>query len=60
MLSGMRLGSRLRQSQPRSHCYGDAVELFPAFKLEDADGRSVTDRSLRGHPAVIYLARHPG
>jgi len=36
------------------------VDQFPAFSLEDADGQVVTDRSLRGHPAVVYLARHPG
>lgn len=33
---------------------------FPAFQLEDADGKIVTDRDLQGHPAVVYLARHPG
>jgi peroxiredoxin len=33
---------------------------FPAFQLLDADGRSVTERDLLGHPAVVYLARHPG
>jgi cytochrome oxidase Cu insertion factor (SCO1/SenC/PrrC family) len=36
------------------------AERFPAFRLADADGQAVTDRSLLGHPAVVYLARHPG
>ena len=35
-------------------------ERFPPFLLEDADGHEVTDRALHGHPAVVYLARHPG
>jgi cytochrome oxidase Cu insertion factor (SCO1/SenC/PrrC family) len=33
---------------------------FPSFELEDADGEVVTDRDLLGHPAIVYLARHPG
>ncbi len=33
---------------------------FPAFQLEDADGRRVSERDLLGHPAVVYLTRHPG
>ncbi len=35
-------------------------ERFPSFRLVDADGEIVTDRALLGHPAVVYLARHPG
>jgi len=36
------------------------VLVFPSFRLEDADGRAVTDADLLGRPAVVYLARHPG
>ena len=36
------------------------MESFPAFQLEDADGDVVTNRDLLRHPAVVYLARHPG
>ena len=36
------------------------LERFPSFQLVDADGEIVTDRDLLGHPAVVYLARHPG
>jgi len=36
------------------------MKSFPAFQLEDADGQIVTERDLVGHPAVVYLARHPG
>ncbi len=36
------------------------MRLFPAFQLDDADGQGVTERDLHGHPAVVYLARHPG
>jgi cytochrome oxidase Cu insertion factor (SCO1/SenC/PrrC family) len=36
------------------------LEAFPSFTLETADGQVVTDRDLRGHPAVVYLGRHPG
>lgn len=36
------------------------MESFPAFCLEDADRRVVTERDLLGHPAVVYLGRHPG
>jgi len=36
------------------------VQPFPAFELEDADGQVVTEGDLLGHPAVEYLARHPG
>lgn len=36
------------------------MQQFPAFQLEDADGELVTERDLLGHPAVVYLARHPG
>jgi hypothetical protein len=35
-------------------------ERFPEFLLADADGHEVTGRALLGHPAVVYLARHPG
>ena len=38
----------------------DRLERFPSFQLGDADGEIVTDRDLLGHPAVVYLARHPG
>ena len=33
---------------------------FPPFQLEDADGEVITTEALRGHIAVLYLARHPG
>jgi len=36
------------------------VTAFPAFLLTDADGKTVTEHDLLGHPAVVYLARHPG
>jgi len=36
------------------------MQPFPAFQLEDAEGNVVTDCDLCGHPAVVYLARHPG
>jgi hypothetical protein len=36
------------------------MDAFPKFQLERADGTVVTDRDLFGHPAVVYLARHPG
>jgi cytochrome oxidase Cu insertion factor (SCO1/SenC/PrrC family) len=36
------------------------MQRFPTFELEDADGKVVTDGDLLGHPAVVYLARHPG
>ena len=36
------------------------MQTFPAFQLEDAEGDVVTDHDLRGHSAVVYLARHPG
>jgi cytochrome oxidase Cu insertion factor (SCO1/SenC/PrrC family) len=36
------------------------VQSFPPFQLEDADGRIVTEQDLIGHPAVVYLGRHPG
>jgi cytochrome oxidase Cu insertion factor (SCO1/SenC/PrrC family) len=36
------------------------MKSLPVFQLEDADGQIVTDRDLVGHPAVVYLARHPG
>jgi cytochrome oxidase Cu insertion factor (SCO1/SenC/PrrC family) len=36
------------------------MEPFPSFRLEDADGRVVTEDDLRGQPAVVYLGRHPG
>lgn len=41
-------------------CYDRAMTPFPAFRLTDADGQTVSDRDLLGHPAVVYLARHPG
>ena len=36
------------------------MQRFPSFQLEDADGEPLTDGDLLGHPAVMYLARHPG
>lgn len=33
---------------------------FPAFRLETADGETVTERVLAGQPSVVYLGRHPG
>jgi len=36
------------------------MQPFPPFQLENADGEAVTERDLLGHPAVVYLARHPG
>ena len=36
------------------------MDPFPAFQLVDADGRTVSEHDLLGHPAVVYLARHPG
>ncbi len=36
------------------------MQMFPAFTLEDADGNSVSNADLLGHPAVVYLGRHPG
>jgi cytochrome oxidase Cu insertion factor (SCO1/SenC/PrrC family) len=36
------------------------MKSFPVFELVDADARTVTERDLLGHPAVVYLARHPG
>jgi hypothetical protein len=36
------------------------MRLFPQFQLDSADGEVVTGRVLLGHPAVVYLARHPG
>jgi hypothetical protein len=36
------------------------LQRFPPFQLADADGTAVTERDLRGHTAVVYLARHPG
>jgi len=36
------------------------VTAFPAFLLTDADARPVSEHDLLGHPAVVYLARHPG
>ena len=36
------------------------MQLFPPFKLDSAHGEVVTDHDLLGHPAVVYLARHPG
>jgi peroxiredoxin len=40
--------------------YHVVVQRFPVFRLDDADGEVVTNRDLLGHPAVVYLARHPG
>ena len=40
--------------------YTHRVTPFPAFQLVDADGRTVSGHDLLGHPAVVYLARHPG
>ena len=40
--------------------YTPFVTPFPAFQLVDADGRIVSEDDLLGHPAVVYLARHPG
>ena len=34
--------------------------MSPVFQLDDADGQTVTEYDLLGHPAVVYLARHPG
>jgi len=36
------------------------VRRFPEFELEDTDGATLTQLDLVGHPAVVYLARHPG
>jgi hypothetical protein len=36
------------------------MKPFPSFQLEDADRQIMTDLDLVGHPAVVYLARHPG
>lgn len=36
------------------------MKPFPTFLLEDADAKIVSERDLVGHPAVVYLARHPG
>jgi len=36
------------------------MQAFPTFQLDDADGDVVTDADFLGHPAVVYLARHPG
>jgi hypothetical protein len=36
------------------------MRLFPPFQLTGADAEVVTERDLLGHPAVVYLARHPG
>jgi len=36
------------------------MSRFPPFQLDGADGKIVTHRDLLGHPAVVYLARHPG
>jgi hypothetical protein len=36
------------------------MRLLPEFELDSADGEVVTGRGLLGHPAVLYLARHPG
>ena len=36
------------------------MQMFPSFELESADGHLVTADILTGHPAVVYLARHPG
>jgi len=36
------------------------MKPLPTFLLEDADGKIVSERDLVGHPAVVYLARHPG
>ena len=36
------------------------MQLLPEFQLDGADGEVVTERDLLGHPAVVYLARHPG
>jgi peroxiredoxin len=36
------------------------AERFPDFELAGADGELVTQHSLHGHTAVVYLARHPG
>jgi len=40
--------------------YTRQMPPFPAFQLVDADARTVNERDLLGHPAVVYLARHPG
>ena len=40
--------------------YTRFMNPFPAFQLVDADGRTVSEHDLLGHPAVVYLARHPG
>ncbi len=47
------------QSPGRAESVG-SVNPFPTFLLEDADARIVRERDLVGHPAVVYLARHPG
>jgi cytochrome oxidase Cu insertion factor (SCO1/SenC/PrrC family) len=36
------------------------MHSLPPFRLEAAHGAIVTERDLLGHPAVVYLARHPG